>query len=892
MITIPPKLQIEKKRGGGVLIYAHRKTSFEIVNSLNHNKLQILTARVKLGSISILLSCIYLPPNSVKTETLDTLESYCDSLNFLPAETHIICGDFNVNFLKHSSKQKRINEIMTGCGLKLGNSYCPTRQTSTSGSCIDLFFSNEPCSVTVNKTDISDHFTVSLSLNSIVSYSTELPVHNRQWAKLSHPKVVESMKLFLRTSMNGNRKKRTIDAEISTLHEILINNLDENLPLRIVKPHKKPSWIDNEVKKEATRKAQFRKKYIETGCEEDKKTYKKQVQVVKRLVNKKKREFYHQRINTEGKSCSREFFNIYNEITGKVQKKATSNINVNNLESFNVFFATIGEQLNNNFKNIKEVPFNQNPNSMFFSKFSSTEILEVINNCKNKYSLDCFGLNYVYLKQIAEIISPKLAEIFNDCVDQGLFPDILKRAKVVPLHKEGDETDPSNFRPISLLPVLGKIFERLIYNRIVNFLDRFDLLNCNQFGFRRNIGTVDAIGTLVEGIREQMVDRSSSTFCTFIDLKKAFDTVDHQILLRKCFSKGLRGPVFDLLKSYLNNRTQFVEIGLKKSSDATIKTGVPQGSILGPLLFLLYISDFQVNDPNTNLILFADDTVVNTTNNVDSVNNSHQRALQESENWLIANKLTLNTKKTKCVVFGKSKKRIKPSVYLSKTEIEVKKSFRYLGIVVDNQLNFSEHVTQVTKKLTQFCGIFYRLRKALSSNQMVKAFKCYVKPVIQYGILVYGCASKTLMNKIDALCRRLLRIIFYKKKFESVQTEIDKHKLYSAKELHVYELFKCYLRILKQTIKNPVLQKTFTIDEIERLESGRNKSISCNKNRFAGNGIQIRIRKLANLIARADINVISEVKNISSKLQLNGYVHSFLDNFIFGNAALVDRIYC
>ena len=212
--------------------------------------------------------------------------------------------------------------------------------------------------------------------------------------------------------------------------------------------------------------------------------------------------------------------------------------------------------------------------------------------------------------------------------------------------------------------------------------------------------------------------------------------MDHQILLRKCFSKGLRGPVFELLKSYLNNRTQFVEIGLKKSSDATIKTGVPQGSILGPLLFLLYISDFQVNDPNTNLILYADDTVVNTTNNVASVNNSHQRALQESENWLTENKLTLNTKKTKCVVFGKSKKRIKPSVYLSKTEIEVKKSFRYLGIVVDNQLNFSEHVTHVTKKLTQFCGIFYRLRKALSSNQMVKAFKCYVKPVIQYGILV------------------------------------------------------------------------------------------------------------------------------------------------------------
>ena len=147
-----------------------------------------------------------MPPNSVKADTLNTLESYCDSLNFQPSEIHVVCGDFKVNFLKESSKQKRINEIMTGCGLELRNSNCPTRQTSTSGSCLDLFFSKKPCLVTVNKTDISDHFTVSLSLNSKVSYSENLPVHYRQWAKLTHPKVMESMKYFLIKSLNSNRK--------------------------------------------------------------------------------------------------------------------------------------------------------------------------------------------------------------------------------------------------------------------------------------------------------------------------------------------------------------------------------------------------------------------------------------------------------------------------------------------------------------------------------------------------------------------------------------------------------------------------------------------------------------------------------------------------------------
>ena len=206
-----------------------------------------------------------------------------------------------------------------------------------------------------------------------------------------------------------------------------------------------------------------------------------------------------------------------------------------------------------------------------------------------------------------------------------------------------------------MLPIIGKVFERIIFDRIQNYLNVFEILSDSQFGFRHGKSTVDAIATLIEEIRSNLHNNSEKTKCTFLDWKKAFDTVDHNILLQKCYRYGLRGPIYNILMSYLSKRMQFTLIGDKKSKLNLIDLGVPQGSILGPLLFIIYMTDLSLSQKKSNVILYADDTVVKSRSSASKIDDDHDRALDKVNDWLIKNKLTLNKEKNKKHAFCKEK---------------------------------------------------------------------------------------------------------------------------------------------------------------------------------------------------------------------------------------------
>ena len=243
-------------------------------------------------------------------------------------------------------------------------------------------------------------------------------------------------------------------------------------------------------------------------------------------------------------------------------------------------------------------------------------------------------------------------------VKEGCFPSAMKSAKIVPIHKGDSMLVAGNYRPISLLPIFSKIFERLIYNRLIEFINENKILSELQFGFQKNKSTEHAVTSIVSAI-DQAKSEKKSSYCIFLDFAKAFDTVNHEILISKLDHYGISGLSNNLFKSYLSNRTQQTEINGTLSDVGTIRHGVPQGSVLGPLLFLLYINDISESSKILKFYLFADDTTVFYSDKTNpDTENLLNRELSKVSDWLSANKLSLNVKKSNFLHFrhGHSKK--------------------------------------------------------------------------------------------------------------------------------------------------------------------------------------------------------------------------------------------
>ena len=304
--------------------------------------------------------------------------------------------------------------------------------------------------------------------------------------------------------------------------------------------------------------------------------------------------------------------------------------------------------------------------------------------------------------------------------------------------------------------------------------------------------------------RLNWLNSKQNTISTFLDLNKAFDTVDNQILKAKCSSYGLRGHVLKILKSYLSRRVQYTEIGSKKSSMRSMKIGVLQGSIMGLLLLIIYINDLTLETSDIKSILYADDSVFYTKSEPKTNETKINVILQKTASWLNRNRLTLNVEKTKCVDFSKRVRKKSERVYINSKTIQNVETFKYLRIQVDHKLSFHEHTKNLTKRMLGFCSLLYRIRKVLTTNQLVQVYRTYVQPVIQYGVLVYANTSNQVLKPQNQMVKRIARIITFKKKFDSITSKRKELLLYNVSELHLYEILKMAIKIIRKECEIPV----------------------------------------------------------------------------------------
>ena len=394
----------------------------------------------------------------------------------------------------------------------------------------------------------------------------------------------------------------------------------------------------------------------------------------------------------------------------------------------------------------------------------TTTLEEVTAHCKDIKIMKSSGIEDLssrLCKDAFLALGQQLVHLFNSSLNSGRFPDKWKIAKIIPLFKGGDRENVNNYRPVSLLPLPGKILEKIVHKNISKFWEDNKFLSDNQGGFRKNHSTVSTIADLTDDLFHSIND-GQTTLAAFVDLRKAFDTVNTQILIHKLERAGVRDRVLNWCINYLSDRLQCTYVNGVNSSLRPVTCGVPQGFVLGPLFFLVYVNDIQNAVINCGIKLYADDTVLYQTGvNGEEAKMKLQVSLNKFKFWCDANALTINASKTKIMVFAsrsKVKKCKAVELRLGRDKLKVVPHFKYLGLTVDSTLNFNNHISSVVNLICYKMTLLAKLKKYLNSDSAFLIYKTMLLPYFDYADVITCKANQKDIEKLQTLQNKCLRI--------------------------------------------------------------------------------------------------------------------------------------
>lgn len=814
-------LNRSERRGGGVSIMVNRE--FQCEKLLSFTEITENYEILSLKCENKLFSVVYRPPSTDFGKFFSFLDTYLEfaSANNLSV---IIGGDFNVNMQENSSLSQQLNNIITSYGF-LNVITSPTRTTDSSKSVIDLFVTNETTQVNSAGTicsDISDHTPIFISFrDSNTKAKVKRNVFSFQY--ISDQSLLSFRNEIASIDWTPVTLQANIDDSYDKFLSILKKVYNRWFPYKTTSASKKirKPWVTPLHLKKITHKNRLYKNFVTTRDPSKLIVFKKYRNALTSELKKAKHDYYKALFSECAKKRPDVVWKSINEILqpgrqhnflGELQVNGKLLSGTSLAECFNSHFVNLASS--SYCEDAVEGIYQRVSETLFLDPTSEHEVFRVFMGLKNSKTCDIDDLQIKPIKFVLDIITPCLVHIFNLCLSCGKFPQKMKLAKVSVIYKGGDKNVLSNYRPISVLPVFSKGLEKIIFCRLNSFLCKHSVITESQFGFRKGRSTESAL-LLQKEIILQNIESKLLTLGIFIDFSKAFDCLNHGILIDKLSRYGIRGPSLSLLYSYLYERRQSVIIDGHFSSLLQIKYGVPQGSILGPLLFNIYINDLVNISENVKFVLYADDTSLFLSDaDADNLITKGNLILSRFFLWSRINGLYINDTKTKAILFKPSNKQvnINETLHFQSTPIELVKEHKTLGIIFSDNLQWDKHINQVVSKLCKIVGVLARCRAILPEKIKLQIYHALFKSQISYCHLVWGTTTRTNLNRILLLQKKVLRFVGNVHFLAHTEALFSRYKIINIHRFYEYLLTRSFLfsspesiNFLKQTsglIKN------------------------------------------------------------------------------------------